>query len=537
MFAIPNFLIFQPFKKAYVKQHMRNGKEIGPYFTKRPPAKVKEKNLTERFIDHSEASARKTHADLEKEKRQHQSIIEALKQHHDELVSKGDHSDGDGKGLSPKEKIAHLKAEIKNQEIHIANKSRKQDLIKNRYEINKKQVAKKQENDLNKKLSQYSEGQQKTIKDIHKANSEGKSKLVPGRILKGKDNDHIYLEAKHKDTGETHHIAIHKDGSLKDPQILHGGKFDSKSLSEPESPKEPKKVKVKEEIKEKKKVPKKGKEISKPNIPEVISKNKNDKSVGNTDQEKIEDWKKNGTKSKAFKDWFGDSKVVDKDGKPLVVYKGMYPYDYTKENEPIIKTINRGEDFPAFNKDEPGVKIAGFFASKPEVSDRFVYKGGSTYPVYLSFQKPYIIDANGEKAGNIQFGESGKPFREAIRSKKYDGVIIKNTEDEGDIFVALKPEQIKSIFNKGTFDKNSDELSKSISSTNIKSDLIKQAKDQVAFAKAIKGGKIEDYEAYINFFPNGKYLYDANKQLTKLKDLKKSVKEKRQRKNKRKKRK
>jgi hypothetical protein len=270
MFAIPNFLIFHPFQKAYVKQHMRNGKEIGPYFTKRPPAKVKEKHLTERFIDHSEASARKTHADLEKEKRQHQSIIEALKQHHDELVSKGDNTDDDGKGLSHKEKIAHLKAEIKNQETHLANKTRKQDLIKNRYEINKKQVAKRQEDSLNKKLSQYSEGQQKTIKDIHKASSEGKSKLVPGLILKGKDKDHIYLEAKHKDTGETHHIAIHQDGSLRDPQILHGGKFDSKALSESVSPKEPKKVKAKERIPENKKPKVKGRKISKPVINDEV---------------------------------------------------------------------------------------------------------------------------------------------------------------------------------------------------------------------------------------------------------------------------
>jgi hypothetical protein len=80
-------------------------------------------------------------------------------------------------------------------------------------------------------------------------------------------------------------------------------------------------------------------------------------------------------------------------------------------------------------------------------------------------------------------------------------------------------------------------MKKSISSIDIKSDLIKQAKDQVAFTKAIKGGKIEDYEAYINFFPNGKYLGDAQRQLSKLEDLKKSVKEKRSRKNKRKKRK
>ncbi|MCK5614885.1 hypothetical protein KAR91_74170, partial [Candidatus Pacearchaeota archaeon] len=48
----------------------------------------------------------------------------------------------------------------------------------------------------------------------------------------GKDKDHIYLETKHKDTGKTHHVAIYKDGSVKDPNVLHGGKFDSKTLKE-----------------------------------------------------------------------------------------------------------------------------------------------------------------------------------------------------------------------------------------------------------------------------------------------------------------
>lgn len=33
------------------------------------------------------------------------------------------------------------------------------------------------------------------------------------------------------------------------------------------------------------------------------------------------------TETVAFKEWFGDSKVVDKDGKPLVVYHFAVPYD------------------------------------------------------------------------------------------------------------------------------------------------------------------------------------------------------------------
>lgn len=164
------------------------------------------------------------------------------------------------------------------------------------------------------------------------------------------------------------------------------------------------------------------------------------------------------TKSPEFQKWFGGSKVVDEDGKPLVVYKAMYPYDWAQavggKRGPEIESINRASEFPAFNKGEPGVQIAGFFGSK-ETANRFAEVLGdqqAIYPVYLKFEKPFVIDAMGEKAGNIQFGETGRPFRDAIRSGDYDGVIIKNTADEGDVYVALKPEQIKSVYNRGTFD-------------------------------------------------------------------------------------
>src|ERR1035441_3247110 len=162
--------------------------------------------------------------------------------------------------------------------------------------------------------------------------------------------------------------------------------------------------------------------------------------------------------SPAFKAWFGKSKVVDASGKPLVLYKAMYPYDWTKESDgnpgPEITSINRTTDLPSFNNGEPGVKIAGFFGDA-STANRLAGGMGSAsvYPVYLSLQTPLVIEANGKNAGDVQFGESGKPFRDAINSGKYDGIIIKNTKDEGTVYVALKPTQIKSaIGNRGTYD-------------------------------------------------------------------------------------
>lgn len=159
-----------------------------------------------------------------------------------------------------------------------------------------------------------------------------------------------------------------------------------------------------------------------------------------------------------FKRWFGKSHVVDSNGKPLIVYKSMYPYD-VKSGKPI-KSIRRPSELPSFNQDEPGVHVAGFFGSK-DVANRFstLMPTWPIYPVYLSFQNPYKLNAKGRFAGEIQFEKSGKEFREAIRSGKYDSVIIYNTKDEGDVYVALKPGQIKSaIGNKGTFSRKSSDI-------------------------------------------------------------------------------
>lgn len=172
----------------------------------------------------------------------------------------------------------------------------------------------------------------------------------------------------------------------------------------------------------------------------------------------------NGIGSAAFKAWFGDSKVVDEDGAPLVVYKGMYPYDHTRETAtdpgPAVTSIHRTSEFPAFNGDEPGVRIAGFFGDK-ETANRFAQSRSSVFPVYLSIENPYTIDAKGAPAGTTQFGPSGLAFRDAIRSGKYDGVIIRNTKDEGTIYVAIKPTQIKSaIGNAGTFSPDDPDIAK-----------------------------------------------------------------------------
>lgn len=175
----------------------------------------------------------------------------------------------------------------------------------------------------------------------------------------------------------------------------------------------------------------------------------------------IESFDKNidPTNTEEFKRWFGNSKVVKKDGTPLIVWKGMPVHD--NDGRPIT-SIQRQSDFPAMHNDEPGIKIAGFFSSDPQVAKKFatITRRSQLLSAYLKIENPFVIDMKNDFSGHAQFGERGLAFRNAIRSGKYDGVIIYNTKDEGDVYVPLKANQIKATTNVGTFDPNNDEYNK-----------------------------------------------------------------------------
>jgi len=167
------------------------------------------------------------------------------------------------------------------------------------------------------------------------------------------------------------------------------------------------------------------------------------------------------TQTEAFKRWFGDSKVVDAEGKPLVVYRGGPTEDWQSGAE---ITEFRSSNGP----------WAGFFTNSSEVASRFANaqyaltrhggKPAGVFPVYLSMQKPLEVDAGGKPARDFQIdasvlGKQDHPLRERMLSGDYDGLILRNTEDEGDVFVPLNPNQIKSaIGNNGTFDPNDPDI-------------------------------------------------------------------------------
>lgn len=133
------------------------------------------------------------------------------------------------------------------------------------------------------------------------------------------------------------------------------------------------------------------------------------------------------TDTEAFKKWFGDSKVVDTDGNPLVVYHG---------------TDQNIEEFQGVSWFTPDAKDASSYA---DVLTPNAPHNPNVLPVYLSIKKPKIID----------YYATRDDVEKARLSKRYDGVIIRNVGgSEKSHYVTFSPTQIKSVNNQGTFDAN-----------------------------------------------------------------------------------
>lgn len=163
--------------------------------------------------------------------------------------------------------------------------------------------------------------------------------------------------------------------------------------------------------------------------------------------------------SQQFKNWFGDwendpsnaSKVVDEDGRPLVVYHGT------------------DADFEAFDhtKGRGGMDIQGMFFSPWEIDAKGYGKNLGKF--YLNLRNPANEDV-AYKALRKFKGQNyaGKKAREYLIEQGYDGVIM-GVEGQPEEYIAFYPNQIKSATdNNGKFDSNDDRYRFSLAGTKAK---------------------------------------------------------------------
>ena len=147
------------------------------------------------------------------------------------------------------------------------------------------------------------------------------------------------------------------------------------------------------------------------------------------------------TETPQFKSFFGQSKVVDAAGNPLVVYHGTRP----------------GNDIAQF--EAPNKRDGIYFTPDAKYAEGFTEElfsnseaKGAIYPVYLSVKNPYVVRAQDMESEEAQSFLYRGLNRADLEAQGYDGAML-YIGDELDQVMAFSPEQIKSaIGNNGDFD-------------------------------------------------------------------------------------
>jgi N12 class adenine-specific DNA methylase len=182
------------------------------------------------------------------------------------------------------------------------------------------------------------------------------------------------------------------------------------------------------------------------------------------------------TETPAFKRWFGDSKVVDAEGRPLVVYHattGNFDAFKPGGNNPelsgpaIWMTPNK-ENQPAAHNTRlvPGEKNKVYGLS----SGKFT-PGTNVMPLYATISNPFITTEGTWKKDFEKVG-GGSPWvlsaKEvgAIAASGHDGILYYDKNGTLSEVVAFHPEQIKSaVGNTGEFSPQNPSILRSIEQT------------------------------------------------------------------------
>jgi hypothetical protein len=152
-------------------------------------------------------------------------------------------------------------------------------------------------------------------------------------------------------------------------------------------------------------------------------------------------------------------------GYTIDAYKGGQPYDWNTMPETnwkgeVIKGTENRVPVELTSINSPNSPYAGFFSNDPKVADRFAapFEHGAVWPTKLKFENPLVIDAQGKHAAAFQFDSIARDpknntitemnkFHGAFKEgSPHDGVILKNTKDEGDVYIPRNPDQIRSRF-------------------------------------------------------------------------------------------
>ena len=165
--------------------------------------------------------------------------------------------------------------------------------------------------------------------------------------------------------------------------------------------------------------------------------------------------------SNEFKEWFGDwendpensSKVVDENGKPLIMYHGTFQHFDTFD--------------PSMGRE--ATDIQGIYLT-PDMEEASFY-GNNVRAFYVNMRNP----ADSDEAFNIWHKyyiqgdrKAGVKARKDLQSMGYDGIMGDYDLEPDSEYVVFSANQVKSIDNNGNFSKESDNIYEKILHKNSK---------------------------------------------------------------------
>jgi hypothetical protein len=157
------------------------------------------------------------------------------------------------------------------------------------------------------------------------------------------------------------------------------------------------------------------------------------KSKGGKSSDKVSDWAQkkfsNPEHAKNFVEWFGDSKVVDENGEPLMVYHGT------------DKVFDEFRD-------------SGYFSPDREYAENYV-DGGNVVEAYLSIKNPLVTEDHSYGMNNDRWDE--------VKAAGHDGIVYLYKDRSVKAYIAFEPTQIKAANgNIGTFDPKNPKMTHSV---------------------------------------------------------------------------
>lgn len=138
-----------------------------------------------------------------------------------------------------------------------------------------------------------------------------------------------------------------------------------------------------------------------------------------------------------FREWFGESKIVDTDGAPMQLFRGMageaLPEEGVTEMRPTTGLLGMGI----------------YMTGVPRRAEGYTRgERGQTYPLYASIQNPISEEAFIERFGRTRrTPEENQAITDQLISEGYDGIVAERGDGQAWEVVAFRPEQVKSVFN------------------------------------------------------------------------------------------